>query len=431
MACSVFGDDTYKRTWKATGNGMEATATMFNDGFLALDEIGECQAKEVGNIVYSVANGIGKSRANKNGGAKASNKWRVFVISNGEVSIESAMQEAGQREKAGQKMRLLNIPIFGKYGAFNDLHDMKDGRALADHLKTASLNYYGVAGIEYLTKLVAETRNINELAEQYTVALINGESLSSQESRAAKRFALVALAGELATEYGVTGWTKGDACHGVKECFKQWRKSFGGGDTEDRQIKDAIQAYVEMYGDARFTSTTDDKPLHGIRSGYWKEGVNGREWMFSKSGLMEATKGYDLKKVVDVLKQCGWLIVGGEGRDTTKVRIKNNETGESRLYIICFDLISDIEKNAGTLGTTGTAMNGAASSVPKTENETGTLGTESQPCSQCSQAGNTSGNAINHAAVGCSQSSQSSHEKNNAQSKPEEKINTRPNVMEI
>lgn len=336
MACSVFGDDTYKRTWKATGNGMESVSTMFNDGFLALDEIGECQAKEVGNIVYSVANGIGKSRANKNGGAKASNKWRVFVISNGEVSIESAMQEAGQRVKAGQLMRLLNIPIFGKYGAFNELHDKQDGRALADHLKTASLNYYGVAGIEYLTKLVAEQRNINELAERYTVALIDGEPLSSQESRAAKRFALVALAGELATEYGITGWKRGDASKGVKECFKQWRKSFGGGDTEDRQIKEAVQAYIEMYGDARFTNTNDDTRLHGVRSGYWKDGVHGREWLFSKSGLMEAIKGYDLKKSVDVLKQCGWLIVGGEGLATTKVRIKNNETGESRFYRICF-----------------------------------------------------------------------------------------------
>jgi putative DNA primase/helicase len=232
-------------------------------------------------------------------------------------------------------MRLLNIPIFGKYGAFDCLHDKQDGRALSDHLKTASLNYYGVAGIEYLTKLVTEQRNINELAERYTVALIDGETLSSQESRAAKRFALVALAGELATEYGITGWTKGDACHGVKECFKQWRKSFGGGDTEDRQIKEAVQAYVEMYGDARFTNTSANaERLHGVRSGYWKDGVHGREWMFSKSGLMEATKGYDLKKVVDVLKQCGWLIPAKDGKATTVIRINSELT---RLYVICLD----------------------------------------------------------------------------------------------
>jgi hypothetical protein len=40
------------------------------------------------------------------------------------------------------------------------LHGKEDGRALSDHLQAASIKYYGVAGIEYLTKLVAETRDL-------------------------------------------------------------------------------------------------------------------------------------------------------------------------------------------------------------------------------------------------------------------------------
>ncbi len=436
VACSVHGDGTYKRTWKATGNGMEATAAMHNDGFLALDEMGECEPKEVGSIVYQVANGVGKARANRSGGARASYQWLVMVLSNGEISIEAAMQEAGKRVKAGQLMRLLNITIFGQYGAFNCLHDMPDGRALADHLQTASKKYHGVAGIEYLTKLVAETRNINELAEQYTVALINGESLSSQESRAAKRFALVALAGELATEYGVTGWTKGDACHGVKECFKQWRKSFGGGDTEDRQIKEAIQAYVEMYGDARFTSTTDDKPLHGIRSGYWKEGVNGREWIFNESGLKEAIKGYDLTKVVSVLKAYGWLMLDGKGKSTKPLRIKSEV---SRFYFICFtDSNSDIEKTGVTSVTGVTTTNGEAYGVTPMENESVTGVTKPFTASQSVtpvtpvtpieikvlQLQTTNGEGVTLVTP-------VTPEKNNTQSETEEKIISRSNAMEI
>jgi len=34
---------------------------------------------------------------------------------------------------------------------------------------------------------------------------------SGQDTRAAARFALLAMAGELATEYGVTGWAPGQA----------------------------------------------------------------------------------------------------------------------------------------------------------------------------------------------------------------------------
>jgi hypothetical protein len=63
------------------------------------------------------------------------------VLSNGERSIGSAMNETGKTPKAGQSVRILNIPLFGSYGAFNELHDKEGGRALADHLLTASSEY--------------------------------------------------------------------------------------------------------------------------------------------------------------------------------------------------------------------------------------------------------------------------------------------------
>jgi hypothetical protein len=36
--------------------------------------------------------------------------------------------------------------MFGEHGAFNELYDKADGRALSDHLQTTSSKYYGVAG---------------------------------------------------------------------------------------------------------------------------------------------------------------------------------------------------------------------------------------------------------------------------------------------
>jgi putative DNA primase/helicase len=44
---------------------MEAIATLFNDSFLALDEISEAKSTEIGGIIYSLANGVGKQRAKK------------------------------------------------------------------------------------------------------------------------------------------------------------------------------------------------------------------------------------------------------------------------------------------------------------------------------------------------------------------------------
>jgi uncharacterized protein (DUF927 family) len=51
------------RTWRGTANGIEGTAVLFSDTLLALDELGVATAQDVGNIVYSLASGIGKQRA--------------------------------------------------------------------------------------------------------------------------------------------------------------------------------------------------------------------------------------------------------------------------------------------------------------------------------------------------------------------------------
>ena len=54
-SCSIWGGPNYRRSWRATANGMEGAAALFNDCLLALDEISECDPKEVGAIVYAKA----------------------------------------------------------------------------------------------------------------------------------------------------------------------------------------------------------------------------------------------------------------------------------------------------------------------------------------------------------------------------------------
>jgi putative DNA primase/helicase len=51
-ACSVWGSSGFRRSWRATGNGLEGAAAMFNDSLLALDEISECDPRQVGEVVY-------------------------------------------------------------------------------------------------------------------------------------------------------------------------------------------------------------------------------------------------------------------------------------------------------------------------------------------------------------------------------------------
>lgn len=110
MSRSVWGGPAFKRSWRATANGLESVAALHNDCLLPLDELSECASQEVAAVVYMLANGQGKSRANRVGGARIVRRWRTFVLSTGERSLEATLAEAGQRVKAGQEIRLLNVP---------------------------------------------------------------------------------------------------------------------------------------------------------------------------------------------------------------------------------------------------------------------------------------------------------------------------------
>ncbi len=313
---------------------------MFNDSLLALDEISECDPKEIGNIIYALGNGVGKQRANRSGGMRATNQWRVMILSNGEFSIAATMREAGKEPKAGQTLRLLNIPTFGQYGIFNTLHDKKNGMELTDHLqKKANKDYYGTAGIRYLEKLVNEKRSIAELATLKLEDITQGERFNSQVLRAAKRFALVALAGELATEYGTTGWQQGDATAGIIECFRHWRAFYGAGNLEEQQIFNAIKDFIARFGDSRFTGISNPEYLTvNDRAGYWKDDNNGKRlYLFNRPGLLEAINNHDLDRSLDKLKARGWLI-HDKDRNTKAQRVNNRI---ERFY--CIKLPEEVE----------------------------------------------------------------------------------------
>jgi putative DNA primase/helicase len=325
---------------------MEATATMFNDSLLALDEINECNPNEIGQIVYALGNGEGKTRANKYGGARATNQWQVMVLSNGERSVESHMNEAGKDMKAGQALRLLNIPIFGEYGAFNRLHDKRTGRELSDFLQSTSNEFYGVAGVTWLQKIIENKPDLKNLLENtrnsFNRWVTETENeLSSQEGRALDKFALVALAGELATRYGVTGWKIGEAEKAVFECFTKWREQNGTGDIEQKQILQAVKDFIDVHGNGRFISVDaafDDKLRVNNQAGYWKNdpATGEKLFLFNRAAISEALKANGLEQGIKTLKRNGWLIsdkgnntrphrVGGKLERFYTVKIPNND----------------------------------------------------------------------------------------------------------
>lgn len=201
LAASVWGGEDFKRSWRATSNGMESLAVMLSDTCLSLDEINEADPQDIGAIVYCLGNGTGKSRANKIGAAHQVQRWRLSILSTGERSISAAMQENGKQAKAGHLMRLLNIPVARRFGLFDELHQFGDGRALSDHFKTQCARHFGHAGVRFVEYLLQQgdadfAGVLSQLETQFLCP-------DNQTARAASKFALYAMAGELAIEGGI------------------------------------------------------------------------------------------------------------------------------------------------------------------------------------------------------------------------------------
>jgi hypothetical protein len=77
LAASVWGGEDFKRSWRATSNGMESVAVMLSDTCLCLDEINEADPQEIGAIVYCIGNGTGRTRINKIGASRQVQRWRL------------------------------------------------------------------------------------------------------------------------------------------------------------------------------------------------------------------------------------------------------------------------------------------------------------------------------------------------------------------
>ncbi|EIC19503.1 DUF927 domain-containing protein [Thiorhodovibrio frisius] len=330
---SVWGGPGFVRTWRATSNGLEGIAAALNDTALILDEISEADPRELGAVIYAIGNGTGKSRAQRTGGAKPVRRWRVMLLSSGERTIGATMLEGGKRAKAGQEARLLDIPCSRRFGLFDDLHGMANGRALSDALRTAAAVHFGHAGPAFVQALVADdSGDPGEL-----LAAIQSQkefaAESSLEGRAAGAFALAALAGELATLYGITGWPEEEATKAAATAFAAWKEQRGKGHTETRQILEAVEDFIAKHGDSRFSHFLAGASSLMIRdrAGWFRDDDDGtddegakrkkRVYLFTSAGLKEATTGFDFKRVLLALEMAGWIAEHDEGKRRKRMKV--------------------------------------------------------------------------------------------------------------
>lgn len=379
VAATVWGGPSFMQRWRSTDNALEAIAAQHCDGLLILDELAQVDPKTAGECAYMLANETGKARSTRTGQARARLTWRLLFLSAGEISLSQHMAEGGKRSKAGQELRMADVPADAGSGRgiFNELHHLPSGAALSAHLGKMAEAQHGTAGRAFLEWLVAHADTLRERTragiEQHAADWIP-EAASGQVQRVGRRFALVAVAGELATEAGLTGWPAGEAVRGVRACFEAWMASRGGtGDAEVRNMLAQVQRLMSERGASNFAwmhRLMDDRAPNpaerwGVRRMLDSQGkpikrnsggnepreyaealevIDGDEtsceyFVFPEVFKGKLCEGFDHNAVAHLLAKRGHLVTETSGRLDRKERVPG--MGPVRVYRIKSSLFED------------------------------------------------------------------------------------------
>ena len=375
VAATVWGKptaDAQLRAWRGTANGLEGTAAATSDTLLILDEMGQADPREVGDVVYLLANEAGKQRASRTGSARNRQSWRTLFLSTGEITLAQKMGEAGKKTMAGLEVRLVNLPADAGAGngVFQNLHGRPNAAMLAEELKDTARAHHGIAARVFLARLAQDRATdpatlrtaLDDLRAAFLAKHVPSGA-AGQVLSVASRFALVAAAGELAREYGVLPWQSGEAMRAAGACFMAWLAQRGGtGSGEDATAVAQVRQFLEAHGESRFTllvpsergadPALPDAARTINRAGYRQRvGSDGERWQYlvlPETWKAEVCKGLDAKRTADLLIARGWLL-GTTSRDRSAPVTIPGE-GKRRVYRVSGAILADDTAEAGTDG---------------------------------------------------------------------------------
>jgi putative DNA primase/helicase len=341
-AGSIWGGPVYRETWRATANGLEGVALAHCDCLLILDEQGQALPREAGEVAYLLANGMDKVRARKTLDGRPRRRWQTLFLSTGEVTLADKLREEGRTPKAGQDVRMVDIPVIpdGLDQAFETWEGFPSSKALADHLRVATRRSYGTAIRAFLDRLCRLPEPELLDLERRKVAWARQHlprGADSQVGRVVDRFALVAMAGELATEWGIVPWRPGNAEWAAEECLQAWLVQRGGlGSGENERGLAAVLGFIERHGSSRFADWANPGERVANCAGFRRRDGQGRmDFLFHTEGWKDACEGLLPKDVAKACADAGLLdalLEAGKLRFQKNVKVPGR--GTERFYFI-------------------------------------------------------------------------------------------------
>lgn len=343
LGASVWGCPL--RSWRTTDNAAESWARFANDGFLAIDELGQVDGKAADQMAYMLGNGQTKGRANRDGIARDTSEFRLMFLSTGEIGLAEKMGEGKKKAKAGQAVRMIEVPADAGKGMrlFEDLHGQASADEMAKYLRQAVEENQGHAAPAWLEKLAGmDADKLRAAIASMTKVWMDShvpKGSDGQVLRASRRFALAAAAGELAAAAGLLPWNDQAAADGIAQCFKDWLGARGGiGSMEVRNGLTDIENFIMQHGNDRFQTISDEsKNLERVinRAGFKRAaGAGEYEYLMARGMLQSEVLGgsRNMDGIIRAAVTQGLIIPGNDGRTAKLVNLPG--IGKRRMLCI-------------------------------------------------------------------------------------------------
>lgn len=342
LAASVWGrggdpgsdSRAFCRRWNATGNALESLAEEHSDMPLPLDELGTFRnAADLGRAVYNLAGGRGTERLKSDGQRRTVREWRTLILSSGEISLVELMRQNGQHQKGGQALRILDIalPACGIFASQPNPGDV------VRELKRSVEECYGTAGRTFVAWLIdrfgthnATHEAIRLMRQRYTRELADERP---EITRAADRFALVRIAGNMAREAGILDYSDQKIQAAVYTAWRLWQTTMPDVDDGKRAVRGIAEFIAAHPG--QFPLDTETERLPQTVAGYYKsKHADGALYLFTDDGFSAAIGDIAKPAALAALEASGLLFKNDTARKKSKHYVAALGSARAAFYAI-------------------------------------------------------------------------------------------------
>lgn len=233
---------------------------------------------------------------------------------------------------AGQQVRLIDLSAeCRRHRAFDTLHEADSGAAFAERIQHTVETDYGVAGPAFVGRLMNNIDRVGALANSFRKRLKNCErvaelSQDGQVGRVFDRFVLAALAGEMATKFGLTGWREGEALNAARDLFIVWCE------VRDQDTQADVETALERTRSYVRANAKNFVQL-GQHDGNEADGWRDAEWFYIRPTCWRRIHGEGgLDRAARAHKSSGYLKSNaGEGM---QFRMGRDVEGRPRVYAV-------------------------------------------------------------------------------------------------